>query len=99
MGLRSYGGVMMTENTKVNTHYIGMAGISGCIPSTCDVFETYDDAVDSLGSLHELGRKRSAQFRKNGYIELNLHKDGNEYAEIVECDCDDPSQHSDSGGF
>ena len=78
------------------THYIGMAGLHGCLPQTCDVYETYQDAVDSLASIHELGKTRSAALKKHGYLELNLHRDGNEYCEIEECDCDTPEVHSDS---
>ena len=78
------------------THYIGMAGLHGCIPQTCDVYETAKDAADSLAQTHDLGQKRTAALRRDLYLELNLHRDGNEYAEITSCDCANPSQHSDS---
>ncbi len=77
-------------------HYIGMVGLHGCLPTTCDVYDTYDDAVDALATIHELGAKRRAVLKRHGYIELNPRRDGNEYAEITECDCADPSVHSDS---
>jgi len=80
-------------NTK---HYIGMAGIHGCIPATCDSYESYDSAVESLASLHELGRGRRQALKRDGYLELNMQRDGNEYAEISECECSDPGVHSDS---
>jgi hypothetical protein len=51
--------------------------------------------AEGLASIHELGRDRRRELARDGYIELNLHRDGNEYAEIVECDCDDPEQHDD----
>lgn len=73
------------------THYIGMAGLHGCLPQTCNSYETYQDAVDSLASLHELGRARHQELERDGYLELNL----NEYCEITECDCDTPNDHND----
>lgn len=77
-------------------HYIGMAGLHGCLPKTCDVYNTYRDAVESLACTHELGRNRKSALRRDGYLEMNIHRDGNEYCEIVECDCDDPEVHSDN---
>ena len=47
-----------------------------------DECETYDDAVEVLSQVHDLGRRR--ELRKYGYIDLNIRRDGNEYAEIVE---------------
>ena len=79
------------------THYIAMAGLHGCLPQTCEVYETYDEAVDALADLHELGDRRRRELRRDGSLELNLHRDGNEYCEIEERDCATPSVHSDSG--
>jgi len=78
------------------THYIAMAGLHGYMPNMCESHETYEGAVDSLASLHDLGKNRRAELKRNGYIELNLHRDGNEYAEITECDCGDPESHNDN---
>jgi len=78
------------------THYIGMAGLHGCMPQACDVYDTYNDAAEGLAFIHELGRNRTRQLKRDGYLELDLHRDGNEYCEIVECDCDTPEVHSDS---
>lgn len=82
----------------LKTHWIGMAGVHGCVPASCDVYDTARDAADSLADLHELGRTRRAALRRDLYLELDMGRDGNEYAEIVECDCADPSQHSDYEG-
>ena len=76
-------------------HYIGMAGLRGCLPQTCSSYETHKDAVEGLASIHELGRNRRRELARNDYLELNLHRDGNEYAEITECDCDKPDDHND----
>ena len=76
-------------------HYIAMAGLHGCIPNTCWAHDCVEDAVEDLAQLHELGRNRRRELKRNLYLELNLHRDGNEYCEIVECDCDDPTVHND----
>ena len=75
-------------------HWIGMAGMHGCLPNYCGCYRTYEDAANGLAELHDLGRNRSRELRRDSYIELNLHRDGNEYAEISECDCDEPWVHS-----
>ena len=77
-------------------HYIGMAGLHGCLPQTCDVYDSQKDAAESLAQTHDLGKHRKAALARDGYLELNLHRDGNEYAEITACDCSEPSTHSDS---
>ena len=81
---------------KKNVHYVGMAGLHGCLPNYCNSYDSYQDAVEDLASLHELGKGRKGQLKKNGYLELNLHRDGNEYCEIEECNCEDPECHNDN---
>ena len=80
----------------MTTHYIAMAGLSGYLPNLCESHESYESAVGSLVSTHELGRKRAAILKRNGYIDLNISRDGNEYAEITDCECDTPEVHSDN---
>ena len=75
-------------------HYIAMAGLLGYLPIYCDVFQTYEDAVDSLACIHELGRDRTRSLKRDGWLDLNLARDGNEYCEIIDCDCDTPQDHS-----
>ena len=77
-------------------HYIGMAGLHGCLLQYCEVYDTYEEAVNGLSFIHELGRDRRRRLRKDGYLEMNIHRDGNEYCEIAECDCDTPEIHGDS---
>ncbi len=77
-------------------HYIAMAGLHGCMPNTCFAHESYDNAVDDLATTHGLGAKRRAALKRDGYLELNFKRDGNEYAEIVECDCATPDVHNDN---
>ena len=76
-------------------HYIGMAGLHGCLPQTCARYESAQDAAQGLANIHDLGRNRRRALARDMYLELNLHRDGNEYAEIVECDCSDPDCHND----
>lgn len=88
-------------------HFIAMAGLHGYLPNTCDVYDTYSAACESMIQLHDLQWKRvdpethhflpgAKTLRQNGYLELNLDVDGNEYCEVTECDCDEPWIHSDS---
>ena len=75
-------------------HYIAMAGLHGCMSNYSAAHDDYNSAVDDLVALHELGRNRAAQLRRDAYLELSLHRDGNEYAEVTECDCASPDDHS-----
>lgn len=87
----------MAEQNRI--HYIAMAGLHGCIPNYCDVYASFDDAVESLCQVHDLGpySRFRKELKKHGYTELNLRKHGNAYAEVSECSCEEPWIHSDSG--
>ena len=76
-------------------HWIGMAGLHGCMPATCGSYDAYDDACEALADIHDLGSRRRRELRRDGYLELNLHRDGNEYIEITECNCTLPENHND----
>ncbi len=84
------------EPAPKQPHYIAMAGLPGCLSQYCATHDTYQAAVDDLAQVHELGRSRKAQLKRDGSLELNLYRDGNEYCEIIKCDCADPSVHSNS---
>lgn len=77
-------------------HFIAMAGLHGYLPNYCEAFRSRDHAVSSLADTHELGRKRRADLKRDGTLELNLKRDGNEYCEIAECDCAEPWNHAES---
>ncbi len=79
-----------------NEHHIGTAGLHGYLPNYCGSYESYEDAVGGLADIHELGRDRTRSLRRDAYLELNLQRDGNEYCEIVSCDCDDADVHNDA---
>ena len=80
------------------THYIGMAGLHGCLPNYCQGFASYDIAVGALAQMYELGHKRTRQLWLSPYVELDPGRDGNEYAEIETCDCPEPWVHSEDDG-
>ena len=77
-------------------HYIAMSGSHGCLPDHCEIYETRDGAIEDLASLFGLGRRRIATLKRYGSLELG-RRDGAEYCEVTQCDCDDPAVHSDSG--
>ena len=79
----------------MTAHYIACGGMHGCMTNFSYTCDSYDGAIDVIVSIHELGKRRAAELRRDGYIELNLHRDGNEYAEVIECECDNPDEHSD----
>lgn len=85
-------------------HYIGMAGLHGCLPSTCSSYDTIASAAESLGDIHSSdSRDRHAsaewitnQLIRHHYVELDIHVHGNEYASIDVCHCDNPDDHNDN---
>lgn len=75
-------------------HYIGHAGLHGYMPNYSTWGYTRGDVAEVLGELHELSGRKIAQLRRDCTLELDLYEHGNEYCEIVECDCgDDPEKH------
>lgn len=81
---------------KKHTHYIAMSGMSGCLPDSCNAYETYQEAVDALADMFELGRTRKARLFANNILKLNP-KDGADYCEIQICNCSKPWEHCDAG--
>ena len=76
-------------------HYIGMSGIHGCMAQFTTVGPTRSQVAETLASVHERGKNWQASLVRNWYAELR-QEDGAEYAEIVECDCSDPTIHEDN---
>jgi len=79
------------------THYIATAGLRGYLPNYCECYETEADAVQALADLHDLGRDRTRRLKRDLWLDLNIHRDGNEYAQVEPCECDTPEDHSESG--
>ena len=71
--------------------WIGMAGLKGCMPQYCELFESQEDAEDTLAQIHEFddsginhSRRLRQELRRDGYVDLDIHKHGNEYAAVKE---------------
>lgn len=98
-------GVYAGNANKKPTHYIAMSGMHGCLPDSCNAYQTYQDAVNELATVFELGRTRKARLFANRYLELNTRintgnnedYDGADYCEITICHCDKPWEHCDAG--
>lgn len=67
-------------------HWHALNGEHGCLPDNNDVCESYEAAVESLTSLFELGRRRAADLKASGYLDLDPRRDGASYCEITVCD-------------
>jgi hypothetical protein len=78
---------------KSSVHFVGMAGLHGCLPQYTTCHKSYLATVSDLAEVHELSKARRRELRRDGYLELNLHRDGNEYIEIVKCSCASPEIH------
>lgn len=76
-------------------HYIAMSGSHGCLPDYCECHVRKSDAVSDLVSLFELDDVQERMLFEGDYLELRGAEDGAAYCEIVVCECDDPSIHSD----
>ena len=74
-------------------HYIGMAGLHGCMPAFVGVYATKGAAYAELAEIHELSASYVA--KSGGCMELDLRRHGNEYMEVVPCDCGDPDHAAD----
>jgi len=72
-----------------------MGGLHGYLPQFCYSAESIDDCIDIANNIHDdLFQYQIKDLRKYQYTELNLRKQGNEYIEITQCDCDKPEQHN-----
>lgn len=80
--------------SKVKVHFIGMAGLRGCLPSYCDVFTTRTAAAEALADLHECGPRFMRRLRRAWFAILPPDA-GNEYCNITECPCSEPWMHQD----
>jgi len=72
----------------VKKHYIAMAGLHGYLPQYYASHDTYEEAMEDLISLHEIeDRELKEELKETGFVYLDIQYHGNEYAEIIECDC------------
>ena len=45
--------------------------------------DAYQDAVSAIVECYELSRRKAKMLKADGYLELSLGHDGNEYVEII----------------
>lgn len=83
----------------MSKHYIAMAGLHGCLPNYVASHDDRDSALFDLISMHELNADAGLvrDLKETGIVELDVQEHGNEYAEVIECDCNHPEQHDDVG--
>ena len=62
----------MNKTRKDTKHFIAMAGLHGYLPQYCEAYPDYDDAVNGLADLHELGTNRKAKLKRDGCLEMNI---------------------------
>lgn len=77
-------------------HWIGMAGLTGCIPSVCDIYRCKADAAKILCLIHEYSENGSvvAELKRYGIFYMPKGR-GNEYMSVEECNCPSPWEHAD----
>ena len=75
-------------------HYIGMNGLRGYMPDSCNSYETEQDAVDSLTALLELTDEQAQELEERGIVDCTPEQ-GAEYCSVDECDCSEPECHND----
>jgi hypothetical protein len=79
-----------------SSHYIGMAGLHGCLPQYSVACDSTGDCADALQQVTEMGQRRRQRLWDDLYVELNPdYHGGHQYAEIVgPCDCAAPDSHN-----
>ena len=63
--------------------YSAIAGLKGYMPNLIEIFDNYDLAVEFLAEVHEMTEDQALILEEDGYIDLDLHMQGNEYCEIT----------------
>lgn len=86
-----------------HSHWILMNGTSGCMPDSCDAYAEQKQAVESAAQrfddLSDRAQKRMLRdLRQYGihYFD-NARTVGADYVEVVDCDCESPWEHSETG--
>lgn len=77
-------------------HYIAFAGIDGQTPDHEQAFPTRRLAAEGLGERFDLTERQTKRLLQGRFIRLDVLDHGVEYAELQECDCDEPWGHSDT---
>lgn len=81
----------------VRHSWTAMAGLRGYVPLLLERFETRADAINYLIDVHEMSRRQARDLRRDGWVELDLHKQGNEYASVDETPSDIDAEEEEAG--
>lgn len=76
------------------THYVGMNGTHGCMPDSCNAYETRDAAIEFLADLLELSDEQTQELKDFSTVECTQEQ-GADYCEVTACTCISPWEHSD----
>jgi hypothetical protein len=76
-----------------NLHWIGMNGSRGCMPDFCAAYDTRSAPVEELANHLELTDAQRKELDDVGIVEC-VPDQGAAYAEIQECNCDKPWEHT-----
>jgi hypothetical protein len=68
------------------SHFHILAGLRGYLPIYSVVFETLESTVEAATTVHDLSEEQAEELYRDLEIELDIHKHGNEYIQIFECD-------------
>ena len=72
-------------------HYHYGAGLHGYLYQDGPyIVDDYQSAVRSLVDAYDLNPGSARVLARNGYLKLDMERDGNEYCEITACDEDCP---------
>lgn len=76
-------------------HYIAGSGSYGCLYDCCTVHDSAHDARAELAQRFERASLPRALRQNGDFADLPAGA-GADYCEVVECTCDNPSQHEDA---
>lgn len=81
-------------------HYIGMSGMSGCLPDySSGACESEQEAIESVVFIFDTFEDTETEALEKAlktegiYYFENPRDAGADYAEVVECNCDNPQDH------
>lgn len=78
----------------MSKHWIAMSGMRGYLPDFCCACDTLEEAVDTLGELHELTIPQRKSLRRVGLVDLHESQGGG-IVEVMDCECEDMEVHND----
>lgn len=77
-------------------HYIVLGGLRGYLPNFCEPTLTIREAAAIAAQIHDLSESYVYKhLTRDRFMDLDLHKHGNEYIELTKCTCNEPHIHQD----